>query len=384
MGNSSNTGAARDPLAAMGDAALLEILLRYSSDGINVCRLVPGQGRRALVLCNDRYVEMSGRTRAELMAVPSILALVRSAVGVRDYVHRKIPEGKADTGFASWIRPDGKENYYEYVASKVEMDGQWYSVGIDRDVTEQVKADRKLEAARLRLVSAREEERRRLGRELHDGVGQQALAILLALEQAAAASADADSGQSPSPALARATEMCRDLARRLRDVSHRLYPPTLEMLGLPAALRQLAAEHHGRPDVTVKIQDGIESVRLSQDIEIALYRIAQEVMTNAVRHAQASNLCVNLEHVKGVAMLMIEDDGVGFDPAAVAGKGIGLQSMRERAHAVGGGLEITSAPGRTLVFARIPLRTNRGQLRMAPPCGMGCFGAQNNPARGVP
>jgi two-component system NarL family sensor kinase len=150
-------------------------------------------------------------------------------------------------------------------------------------------------------------------------------------------------------------EHCNALIREVRQISYGLYPATLEQLGLPAALRQLLsicslADVEG----ALKCPQGQEHLRFSRDVEVALFRIAQEAVNNALRHACCRQVSLELRHDDGQLLLSVSDDGKGFDPARPVHTGIGLASMRERAEAIGGQVQIASGPAGTVVEARVP------------------------------
>jgi PAS domain S-box-containing protein len=127
----------------------MHLILKHSFDGINICEIDLEKKKRRLIFCNDRYVEMSGRSREELMAAGNLNDFLQDDAtpetqsqwfqNVRDQVPFK--------GQSSWIRPDGEENYYEWAAAPTKIDGRYYIVGIDRDITEQIKAREKLQKA---------------------------------------------------------------------------------------------------------------------------------------------------------------------------------------------------------------------------------------------
>ena len=200
-----------------------------------------------------------------------------------------------------------------------------------------------LRALSARLAEAEEAERQRLTRELHDQVGQSLTALGINLNivrsqvpaQAGAAHARLDDSLT---LVAQTTE-------RIRDVMADLRPPVLDDYGLLAALRWHGERFSPRTGVTTIVQGEELTPRLPSSVETALFRIAQEALTNAAKHAQASQVTLTLEAVDGGARLTIADDGVGFDPPARRQAGWGLLTMRERAEAVGGHLRVESAPG---------------------------------------
>jgi signal transduction histidine kinase len=228
-----------------------------------------------------------------------------------------------------------------------------------RDVTvlRQAEADR-AELLR-RLVTAQEDERRRVARDLHDSVGQIVTALALGIESVAAA------GPLPPSAVAALGLVRRSadaLSRAVRELGLYLRPVALDDLGLHAALGQLIAGWSTqRPECGLEFQaDALANVRLPSEVETAVYRVVQEALTNAFRHARANHVRVVLESHVGLATATVQDDGTGFDPEAsrdpTSGRRLGLAGMRERVALAGGTLEIRSRPGEgTTVVARFPV-----------------------------
>jgi len=212
--------------------------------------------------------------------------------------------------------------------------------------------------SRERLVAAREEERRRIRRDLHDGLGPTLAAIGLRAEVAGDL-VDRD----PAEADRVLTELRADVNGALADIRRlvdELRPPALDELGLVGALQAQAGRFGPSPSVDVAADGPIPE--LPAAVEVAAYRIAVEAMTNAARHAKARSCHVRVgergpgSDTSRTLELEIEDDGRGL-PAAII-PGIGLVSMRERAAEVGGTCTIESLPGRgTRVLARLPLDT---------------------------
>jgi len=198
------------------------------------------------------------------------------------------------------------------------------------------------ESAR-RALAAQEEERLRIARELHDEVGQALTAVLLQLDRAA-------SGVQPAERIAEAREAARATLEEVRAIARNLRPEALDDLGLAAALRQLCNEAE-RTGVTVERRIAPD-VRLAPEVEVVVYRVAQEAITNVLRHAAAERLACVLERAGSGARLLVVDDGRGRGEASA---GSGLQGMRERAVLAGATLEITTpAAGGTAVTLQVP------------------------------
>jgi PAS domain S-box-containing protein len=237
-------------------------------------------------------------------------------------------------------------------------DGETIFRWLIRDITDR----RQAEAARAelvrRLVTAQEDERRRVARELHDSVGQLLSALLLGIRSVR------DVAALPPLALNRLNEVQR-LAEALGEAAHdlavRLRPTALDDVGLLAALQHDLEEWSARTGIEVQFQAvGTGTGRFPPEVETALYRIAQEALTNILRHAHAQVVAVVVERQNDHAIVVVEDNGVGFDVEGVLASGrLGLLGMRERAVLVGGTLEIESQPGvGTTVIARVPLQVN--------------------------
>ena len=186
-----------------------------------------------------------------------------------------------------------------------------------------------------RLIQAQEDERARIARELHDDVGQQIALVVADLQSAA------DLGERfARAALGRA----HGLAKSVHDLSHRLHPVKLRLLGLPAALNSLQHEL-SRPGVAITFTHANVPNALPQEVTLCLYRVVQEALQNAVKHSGAREIFVHLQGADAGLTATVVDDGAGFDVDAEFGKGLGLVSMTERLEAVGGALKIRSAPG---------------------------------------
>ncbi|MGQ0777521.1 MAG: sensor histidine kinase [Pseudonocardiales bacterium] len=211
---------------------------------------------------------------------------------------------------------------------------------------------RDVQRSRQLVVAAREEERRRLRRDLHDGMGPALAAVAL---QAETARDLVDGDPAAATALLdRLVPRLNDAVREVRALVHELRPPTLDELGLAGALRELAARF-AIPGATVQVEIG-ELGTLPAAVDVAAYRIVAEALTNAVRHAAASTVRVSVHRACSQLELVVSDDGSGIGPAT--GRGLGLASMRERAAELDGQCTIGAAQGGgTLVTATLPLRT---------------------------
>ena len=208
-----------------------------------------------------------------------------------------------------------------------------------------------LQRSRERLVTAREEERRRLRRNLHDGVGPQLAALTLKLETARNKLAYDPAAEV---LLSDLTARARSAVVDVRSSVHALRPPALDELGLVPALRETAAQY-GQGGLRISVEAPENLPPLPAAVEVAAYHIAQEAMTNVLRHAEASTCAVrmDLDSEAGLLRLQVEDSGRGI--GAERGTGVGLSSMRERAEELGGTCVIEQvATGGTRMRVELP------------------------------
>jgi PAS domain S-box-containing protein len=241
-----------------------------------------------------------------------------------------------------------------------------------QELRDEVMQRRDLEAQRTqlmqRVVNIQEEERGRVSRELHDNLGQHLTAILLGIEALQAQSVELPSGERRSAisGLGRLYEMINDLTGIAHRLAWELRPAALDNIGLEAALQQYLSQWLSQNGVTQGVSAdfishlGDNDSGLTGEAKTALYRVTQEALTNVLRHAKASRVSVVLERKKDLVMVIVEDDGQGFD-AEEAGKKnrLGVLGMRERLELVGGTLEVESEPGSgTTVYARVALKSS--------------------------
>jgi signal transduction histidine kinase len=208
-----------------------------------------------------------------------------------------------------------------------------------------------------RIVSAQEGERQRIARELHDHLGQYFAAMLLGLNAADKASSWHDEGHLR---IADLKAMTSAMSREVHQLSWELRPTALDDLGLEAAIANYLEKWGGRFDLNVDFVSNLREKRLSAPVEITLYRVLQEAMTNVAKHAHAERISVVLDADNAEVRLVVEDDGTGFAQRRVnvpdaPTSGFGLLGIRERLALVGGSLIIEPASDRgTALFCRIP------------------------------
>jgi PAS domain S-box-containing protein len=282
-----------------------------------------------------------------------------------DAAHQSVTRGQPT--YEAEFRLRHKDGHYVHVLSRGfparrDPDGPVIRiVGTHFDLTERRK--REAEQARTELLAhlvfVQEDERRRIARDMHDQFGEQltALSLRIALLKDAC---------GPNAGLAEHADALESIAQQLdQDVDQlvwQLRPTALDDLGLRAALTNYIQEWSQRVNIAAELHTtGLMDRRLAPEVETALYRIAQEALNNAAKHSQASRVEVILERRADCVLLILEDDGVGFEQDARApGQGFGLVGMQERAALVGASLEIESTRGKgTTILVRMPVRTAR-------------------------
>lgn len=284
-----------------------------------------------------------------------------------DDLANQVPEKERETarknGRAAderWhLRKDGTRFYVSGMLTPLsngELEG---FVKIARDQTAKMQAEKNVQEKEMlrRLVAGQEDERRRIARDIHDHFGQQITALRLQLDALKKACGERED-------LCALTEAAQKSAAALDEevdfIAWELRPAALDDLGLRAALADFVREWSNHTGIEADYHStGMARARLSYEIETNLYRIAQEALNNTQKHAQATRVSVLLEKIGKKVSLIVEDNGVGFDPRDHANqrRGLGLIGMRERARICGGELEIESSKGAGVtVFARVPAK----------------------------
>ncbi len=266
---------------------------------------------------------------------------------------------------AGFKRPNGEETLWIFVnvAPLFAEDGRIVgAVASFADITEQKKADQALRQLSGRLLQLQDEERRRLGRDLHDSLAQSVLAVNLSLAQLTRSSSSLDDRSKRTLGDARA--LLQDMSRQIRTLSYLLHPPLLDELGLVSAVKEYALGFSERSGIQIQVGVSPGFARLPQDAETALFRIIQESLANIQRHSGSRSARIRLDGAHNRVTLEISDQGHGI-PAASAKKlnepgapmGVGIAGMRERMAQLGGTLDIDSGKSGTTVRATLPVKT---------------------------
>jgi PAS domain S-box-containing protein len=312
-------------------------ILEFAGEGIYH---VDSRGR--ITFANPAAGQMLGWTPGELIGKPAAELLG----------HRR-----AD-GSHHLTRRDGTSFPVHFRSNP---DGATGEVVVFSDESERVRMETALDAARGRAarerLQAAESERARWARELHDETLQGLAGLSMLLFSAGRAT----SVEAMGARIAQAQEQIEDEMEKLRGLISELRPAALDELGLEASVRDLAERTRAVFGLEVEIvvdlpAQGEGSQRLATEVETAAYRIVQESLSNAARHAGASRVVVELARRNGALEVSVRDDGGGFDPSGTTGAGFGLRGMRERVDLLDGSIEIATGPGRgTRVSAALPL-----------------------------
>ncbi|MEO0751415.1 MAG: cache domain-containing protein [Pseudomonadota bacterium] len=232
-----------------------------------------------------------------------------------------------------------------------------FTSGIFINIRERRLADAKLKKLTQRVFDAQEEERGRVARELHDGISQILVGVRYALDTARRRLTTGDVGASEN--LDDGIEHLSGAIHEVRRISRDLRPGMLDDLGLGPALKALIDDFQERTGIATDFDTVVFRNRLDGDAKTALYRIAQEALTNVERHASASRVSMDLRGHNRGATLRITDNGRGLTPQSAARKnpstGLGLRNMQERAEQLDGSLRILSSKTGTVVEASVPL-----------------------------
>ncbi|MCS6865901.1 MAG: GAF domain-containing sensor histidine kinase [Gemmataceae bacterium] len=305
-----------------------------------------GEGTPGFVLATE-FPYFSNNYPADPLADPHRHGVLRAmCVPIKNDRHQVLgffELHRYQGGLFSWHDAAFLETLANMAAVAVENARLWRSLE---------ESNRQLQAMSAANAQRLEDERRHIARELHDETGQALIAIKLSL-QAVAGLVPAELSDLRAE-LDLLRQQVNDAAVRIRELSRQLRPPTLDHCGLSAALQQLADDFGRRTGIRVQLFADEPTRRFPPPVETAVYRIAQEALTNTAKHAAAQNVRLTLSHSARHLQLIITDDGCGFDPTAVTG-GLGLLGMRERVDMLGGEFQVQSGPCGTTINVRLAI-----------------------------
>jgi len=325
----------------------------------------------------DASVQFANRTALDMFGVPNLDAIGGdvSAIGLiaLDEQGREIPfadrpvasvirtKEAVRNGTMGWRRPGVPEILWIFgnAIPQFNPDGSILRViSSFTDITEMKNAEQAIRQLSMQLLKLQDEERRRIGRELHDGMAQTVLAVNLSLAQVRQSSPSLS--EPAEHALEKARVLLQQMSREIRTLSYLLHPPLLDELGLVSALKEYVRGFSERSGIETELVLPKHFSRLPQSVEIALFRVVQESLANIQRHSGSGSATIRLREDPPKVTLEITDYGRGMKLASngpaqpnVARLGVGIPGMRERMAQLGGRLAIESGPSGTTIRATI-------------------------------
>ena len=336
-------------------------LIVESSDDAIIGKTLDG-----IILSWNRGAEqMYGYSAREIVGCPITVVVPSDRLGDVALHLAKIRRGESIKHSESLgRRKDGKLINVSLSISPVK-NAQGKIIGaatIARDITQHKQAEQVLKTFSRRLVEAQEAERKKIARELHDEIGQILTAVRISLQSIQRTWEPS----APVPRIEESISVVDEALDRVRELSLELRPALLDDLGLAAALRWYLNRYSERTGIPGEVTSNFsDDLRLPRKLETACFRIVQEALTNVARHAEASTVKIALNRFRRGLELKVIDDGKGFDAtglfANASSQSLGLHGIQERAFAVGGNIEIQTAPGQgTCLSATFPLKSRSG------------------------
>ncbi len=281
------------------------------------------------------------------------LGFSRDTVRKWNILLRQATEGKKLVSEISLSMPDGRVHLYEITLYPMKNEqGEIIGCsGVSHDITEIRQAREALRQVSLRLLETQEKERRAIGEVLHDELGASLTMLNLSLHHL-----KKEAGPQARPAIKEFEDAVRDVIEQVRALSHSLRPSVLGQVPLEEALQLHIQRFEARTGMAVRFQNEGVDGNLPSEIEIVIYRIVQEALTNAAKYSGAEAVGVVLYSENNTYVISIEDNGKGFDPRKVDSEGSGIIGMQDLAALIGGELSLDSSPGYgTRITCRIPL-----------------------------
>lgn len=311
---------------------------------------------------NDAYCIANNKPREALVGrtVPDVWGAARFDGAIREHLDQAL--NGEENMFQGWFtffslgRRFMQVTYYPFQNPHGEVT---HVVVVSHDMTEQRDAENQLrqQAERLQyltqqLVTAQEDERKRISRELHDEASQMLIALQFGLQRVMMNIPS--ELETPRTQLEGAIELARDTTEQLRHLAHNLRPPSLDALGLNEVLRGYCNNFSDQTGLDVNYQgENVENI--VDNVQVSLYRFLQEALTNVIKHANATKIEVALQFAPPTIRLIVKDNGRGFPAEETAASGIGLMGMEERLHLLGGELTLeNNKTGGASLIATIP------------------------------
>ncbi|MEH7356031.1 PAS domain-containing sensor histidine kinase [Neobacillus drentensis] len=304
--------------------------------------------RGIITYVNDQFCHISKYSREELLGHDH--RIINSGFHSREFfkeMWRTIGTGKVWKGE---ICNQAKDGTYYWVDTTIvpfltDTGKPYQYLAIRYEITERKRVEQELQKMMTTIIDVQEEERKRLSRNLHDGIGQNLYSHLITINRMLS--------EIDHPLLVQMQKEAAQLIEEIREISWELRPSVLDDLGLVPAIRSYLSRYSDHYHIDVYF-DCVLNRRLTISIELTIYRIIQEALTNIRKYAEVSEAAVTVREIDDVVRVMVEDQGKGFEPKKQS-PGVGLFSMDERARSVNGTLTIKTSPGKgTKIILEVP------------------------------
>jgi PAS domain S-box-containing protein len=292
---------------------------------------------------NEAYEQRTGYRRHEVLGQDSLKLGLWSTVEDRDSIFRELDaQGRVHRHQKVFQTKTGEPLTTILSAEIIQFDGRQCALVVAEDISSLQRAEEARLDLAQRLIGGQEVESKRVGQELHDSIGQSVAMLSMDLERTRLSLTDRSADTDAR--LAILSGKLKDLGTEVANLSHRLHSSKLELLGLAVAVRSLVREFSEQYQVRAGCSCSAVPDDLSGEMSLCFFRVMQEALHNIAKHSRATTIDIELDGSSGFLRLNIADDGVGFVQNG-ARAGLGLISMRERVHLIGGTLLITSKPG---------------------------------------
>jgi PAS domain S-box-containing protein len=305
---------------------------------------------------NHAYEQCTGYRRAEVIGKASLKLGLWSTVEDRDRMFRSLlTHGRVPQSEQVFQTRSGESLITLLSAEIIQFDGRPCALVTAEDITVRKQAEEARLVLSQRLINAQEAESRRVGQELHDSINQSLAMLIMDLERTRMSLTD--SSLDTVARLARLSGKLKEVSQDVSNLSHRLHSSKLDLLGLGVAAKALSREFSEQSEINAHCECSGVPEDLSPEVSLCFFRVMQEALHNIAKHSQATEIDIQLNGTCDFLHLTISDNGVGFVQNATKQRpGLGLISMCERLHLIGGKLMITTKPGSgTRIEAILPM-----------------------------